>query len=78
MAIQAALDEFDHDDDVLHDEELDLRADHILLQKLAYAVCVDPSSEEVGYICSAMEMVYRAGRTRLAQSFHEICTLYSL
>lgn len=73
MAIQAALDEFDHDDDVLHDEELDLRADHILLQKLAYAMCIDPSSDEVGYICSALEMVYRAGRTRLAQSFHEIC-----
>lgn len=73
MAIKAALDEFDHDDDVLHDEELELRADHILLQKLAYAMCVDPRSEEVGYICSAMEMVYRAGRTRLAQSFHEIC-----
>ena len=73
MAIQAALDEFDHDDDVLHDEELDLRADHILLQKLAYAMCIDPSSDEVGYICSALEMVYRAGKTRLAQSFHEIC-----
>ena len=73
MAIQAALDEFDHDDDVLHDEELDLRADHILLQKLAYAMCIDPGSDEVGYICSALEMVYRAGRTRLAQSFHEIC-----
>ncbi len=73
MAIQAALDEFDHDDDVLHDEELDLRADHILLQKLAYAISIDPGSDEVGYICSALEMVYRAGRTRLAQSFHEIC-----
>lgn len=73
MAIQAALDEFDHDDDVLHDEELDLRADHILLQKLAYAMCIDPGSDEVGYICSALEMVYRAGRARLAQSFHEIC-----
>ncbi|KAL7445788.1 hypothetical protein ACHAXM_011359 [Skeletonema potamos] len=73
MAIQAALDEFDHGDEVLHDEELDLRADHILLQKLAYAMCIDPSSDEVGYICSALEMVYRAGRTRLAQSFHEVC-----
>ncbi|KAK1744724.1 HEAT repeat domain-containing protein [Skeletonema marinoi] len=73
VAIQAALDEFDHDDEVLHDEELDLRADHILLQKLAYAMCIDPGSDEVGYICSALEMVYRAGRTRLAQSFHEIC-----
>ncbi|KAL7493467.1 hypothetical protein ACHAWT_002463 [Skeletonema menzelii] len=73
MAIQAALDEFDHDDDVLHDEELDLRTDHILLQKLAYAMSIDPGSDEVGYICSALEMVYRAGRTRLAQSFHEIC-----
>ncbi|KAL7535197.1 hypothetical protein ACHAXR_007339, partial [Thalassiosira sp. AJA248-18] len=73
MAIHAALEEFDHDDELLHDEELDLRADHILLQKLTYAMCLDPGSVEVGYICSAMECVYRAGRTRLAQSFHEIC-----
>ena len=73
MAVHAALEEFDHDDEVLHDEELDLRADHILLQKLTYAMCIDPGSVEVGYICSALEAVYRAGRTRLAQSFHEIC-----
>eukprot|EP00970_Alexandrium_tamarense_P008799 scaffold1700_cov181-Alexandrium_tamarense.AAC.1 len=73
MAINAALDEFDHDDEVLHDEELELRADHILLQKLTYAMCIEPGSLEVGYLCAALEMVYRAGRTRLAQSFHEIC-----
>jgi len=73
MAIHAALEEFDHDDEVLHDEELELRADHILLQKLTYAMCIDPNSVEVGYICSAMEAVYRTGRNRLAQSFHEIC-----
>eukprot|EP00578_Thalassiosira_sp_NH16_P026118 CAMPEP_0181095532 /NCGR_PEP_ID=MMETSP1071-20121207/10565_1 /TAXON_ID=35127 /ORGANISM="Thalassiosira sp., Strain NH16" /LENGTH=1590 /DNA_ID=CAMNT_0023177911 /DNA_START=86 /DNA_END=4858 /DNA_ORIENTATION=+ len=73
MAIHSALEEFDHDDEVLHDEELELRADHILLQKLTYATSVDPRSAEVGYICSAMEAVYRAGRARLAQSFHEIC-----
>ena len=73
MAIHAALEEFDHDDELLHDEELELRADHILLQKLTYAMSIDPSSIEVGYICSALEAVYRGGRTRLAQSFHEIC-----
>mmetsp|Transcript_21992 Transcript_21992/g.47793 ORF Transcript_21992/g.47793 Transcript_21992/m.47793 type:complete len:1334 (-) Transcript_21992:75-4076(-) len=74
LAIQTALEEFDqHDDELLHDEELELRADHILLQKLTYAMCIDARSIEVGYICSAMEAVYRAGRTRLAQSFHEIC-----
>ncbi|KAL9181106.1 hypothetical protein ACHAXT_009911 [Thalassiosira profunda] len=73
MAIHAALEEFDHDDEPLHDEELELRADHILLQKLTYALCVDPRGVEVGYILAAMEAVYRAGRSRLAQSFHEIC-----
>lgn len=73
MAIHAALEEFDHDDELLHDEELELRADHILLQKLTYAMSVDASSIEVGHICSTLEAVYRGGRTRLAQSFHEIC-----
>ena len=34
---------------------------------------MDPQHEEVGYICAALEMVYRAGKTRLAKSFHEIC-----
>ena len=73
LAIRTALEEFDHDDELLHEEELDLRADHILLQKLTYALSIDPGSEEVGYICSALEAVYRANRERLAQSFHEIC-----
>ncbi len=73
LSIHTALEEFDHDDELLHDEELELRADHILLQKLTYALSLNPSSIEVGYICSAMECVYRAGRGRLGQSFHEIC-----
>lgn len=73
LAIQAALEEFDHNDEALHDEELELRADHILLQKLTFAMSINPSSDEVGYITSALEAVYRGGRTRLAQSFHEIC-----
>jgi len=73
LAICTALEEFDHDDEVLHEEELDLRADHILLQKLTYALSIDPRGDEVGYICSALEAVYRASRERLGQSFHEIC-----
>jgi len=73
IAIQAALEEFDHNDEALHDEELELRADHILLQKLTYAMSINMSSDEVGYITSALEAVYRGGRGRLAQSFHEIC-----
>ena len=71
-AIHAALEEFDHADDALHDEELDLRANHILLQKLTYAACIDPNSAELGYICSALEMVYRASRNRLAASFRDV------
>ncbi|KAL7489934.1 hypothetical protein ACHAW6_015664 [Cyclotella cf. meneghiniana] len=73
MAIRSAMDEFDHDNEQWHDEELELRADHILLQKLTFAISVDPRHEEVGYICAALEMVYRAGKMRLAKSFHEIC-----
>ncbi|KAL7515348.1 hypothetical protein ACHAXN_013307 [Cyclotella atomus] len=73
LAIRSAMDEFDHDEELLHDEELDLRADHILLQKLCYAMSIDPRDDEVGYICAALEMVYRAGKKRLAKSFHEIC-----
>lgn len=72
LAIRTALDEFDHNDQLLHEEELDLRADHILLQKLTFALSIDPRSDEVGYICSALEAVYRASRERLAESFHEI------
>ena len=72
LAIRTALEEFDHDNELLHDEELDLRADHILLQKLAYALSIDPCSDEVGYICAAFEAVYRASKERLAESFHEI------
>ena len=73
QAIQGALEEFDHNDEQLHDEELELRADHILLQKLTYAMSINPSADEVGYITSALEAVYRGSRTRLGQSFHEIC-----
>ncbi len=72
LAIRTALEEFDHDDELLHEEELDLRADHILLQKLTYALSIDPCSDEVGYICSAFEAVYRASKERLAESFHEV------
>lgn len=72
LAVHAALEEFDHDDEVLHDEELELRADHILLQKLTYAMSIAPGSIEVGYIASAMECVYRGSRSRLATSFHEV------
>ena len=73
LALRSALDEFDHDEELYHDQELEYRADHILLQKLCYALSIGEKEEEVGYICAAMEMVYRAGKKRLAKSFHEIC-----
>ena len=48
------------DDELLHDEELELRADHILLQKLTYALCLEPGGAEVGLVCAALEAVCRA------------------
>ena len=47
MAIHAALEEFDHDDELFHDEELELRADHILLQKLTHSMCINANLVEV-------------------------------
>jgi hypothetical protein len=70
--LQTAISEFDHDQDYKHDEELDLHADKILFQKLAFAFHVDRSSEEIAMICTALEMVYRASRPRIALSFAEL------
>ena len=72
MALQTAIAEFDHDEDWKHDEELDLHADKILFQKLALCFLSDPGSEEVAMICTALEMVYRASRQRIALSFSEL------
>eukprot|EP00546_Thalassionema_frauenfeldii_P015982 CAMPEP_0178897980 /NCGR_PEP_ID=MMETSP0786-20121207/2066_1 /TAXON_ID=186022 /ORGANISM="Thalassionema frauenfeldii, Strain CCMP 1798" /LENGTH=1189 /DNA_ID=CAMNT_0020568627 /DNA_START=198 /DNA_END=3770 /DNA_ORIENTATION=- len=72
LALQTAISEFDHDEDHKHDEELDLHADKILFQKLSFAFQVDRSSEEVAMICTALEMVYRASRQRVALSFTEL------
>ena len=71
-AIFAILDEFDHTKKQLHNQELEVRADHILLQKLSYALCIDPDSDEVGFLCHALEMVYRGSKKRVATSFHEV------
>ncbi|KAL7469547.1 hypothetical protein ACHAXS_010752 [Conticribra weissflogii] len=71
-AIYAILDEFDHHDRTLHDQELDVRADQILLQKLTYALSVDETSDEVGYICHGLEMVYRGSKARVEVSFREV------
>jgi hypothetical protein len=72
LALQTAIAEFDHDEDWKHDEELDLHADKILFQKLAFCFTSDPGSEEVAMICTALEMVYRASRQRIALSFSEL------
>ena len=71
-ALQTAISEFDHDEDYKHDEELDLHADKILFQKLAFAFYTNRSGEEVAMVCTALEMVYRASRSRVALSFSEL------
>jgi hypothetical protein len=55
-----------------HDQELDLHADKIIFQKLAYCYAVRKHDEELGLLTRALEMLYRANRARVAISFHEV------
>ena len=71
-AIHAALSEFNHVDPSRHDQELDLHADKILLQKLSFCYAVRKYDEELGLLSCALEMVFRANRARVAISFHEV------
>ncbi len=68
----AALREFNHNDPSKHDQELDLHADKIIFQKLAFCYSVRKFDEELGLLACAMEMVYRANRARVAISFHDV------
>lgn len=70
-ALKIVIEEVNHNEQDKHDEELDVHADRILFQKLAYAMAFDKSSEEVELICCALEMVYRASRSRVATAFNE-------
>lgn len=71
-ALKAVLEEFNHSNMAKHDQELDLNADQILFQKLSLGFITDKSDEEVGLICCALEMCYRANKFRVGMSFHEI------
>lgn len=71
-AINAALKEFSHNDPAKHNQELDLHADKILFQKLAFCYTTRKFDEELGLISCALEMVYRANTARVAISFHEV------
>lgn len=68
----AALREFNHNDPSKHDQELDLHADKIIFQKLAFCYSVRKFDEELGLLACVMEMVYRANRARVAISFHDV------
>jgi hypothetical protein len=61
-ALQAAIDEFNHNNLHKHDQELELQADKILFQKISYCFTVHKNDEEMGLIACALEMVYRANR----------------
>lgn len=71
-ALQAAIDEFNHDNCHKHDQELELQADKILFQKIAYSFVTHKNDEEMGLLVCALEMVYKASRARVALSFQEI------
>ena len=71
-AIHTALSELNHSDHEKHDQELDLQADKIIFQKLAFSFCINKMDQEVGLLSSALELVYRGSRARVALSFNEI------
>lgn len=80
-AIHAVLREFDHNNKQWHDDELDVQADRILFQKIAFAHAVFKASsvanvpaafEEIELVAGALEMVYRASPSRVAVSFSEV------
>ena len=72
FAINETIREIDHEDEFRHDEEIKCSADIILFQKLALALAIDCSSEEVPLICNALEMIYRASRVAISASFDQI------
>ena len=71
-ALNEALDEFDHHDELRHDEEIKACADMILFQRLALSLAIDHSSEEIPLICTALDMVYRSSRPAIADSFNQV------
>ncbi len=71
-AVHSAIREFNHNDPSKHDQELDLHADKILLQKLSFCYGIRKCDEELGLLCGAMELIYRASRSRVGISFHEV------
>jgi len=71
-ALKSVLHECNHFEPDKHDEELDLYADKILFQKLAFLFTVKKEDDEIGLLACALEMVYRASRSRVALSFSEM------
>lgn len=72
---------FDHNMLSLHDEELEVGADAILLKHLGFLmsrVAIQPKAsepslmQEIGCTCEALEMVYRASPQSVLQSFNRI------
>lgn len=73
QALYDILQDFDHYDELQHDEELGESADIILFQKLAFCLSLDKSSEEIGLICTCLEMIYtRGSRNGVAESYNEV------
>jgi len=70
--LKSVLDECNHHDAPKHDEELDVCADKILFQKLAFLFCIDKGNDEIGLLACALELVHRASRPRVTLSFNEI------
>jgi hypothetical protein len=76
-SLQKALHVFTHDNEELHNFELDVGADKVLCLKLGYAVASYPKnetsiSEEIGLICQCLKHIYKCSSNHRLESFRNI------
>lgn len=77
-ALQAALHTFSHDNEEVHNLEIELGADKVLCLKLGYTAVSLPNSAfdvisaEINLICQCLLQVYKCSQQYRTQSFHNI------
>ena len=76
-SLQKALQVFAHDNEELHNFELEVGADKVLCLKLGYAVASSRKNEtsistEVGLICQCLKYIYKGSLDHRMQSFRNV------
>jgi hypothetical protein len=76
-SLHKALQIFSHDNEELHNFELDVGADQVLCLKLGYAVASSPKAEtciskEIGLICQCLKHIYKCSSAHRLESFRNV------